>query len=565
MTIGFVIHTGVQAQLQRPGRALSLPDPFYYLTNFERVIASLDARYAQLWSAQEQQFIAVFATLPRGARALLVRMVIRKGELFRASRLNYPEIGATSAAVAPLLELAWVERKSSLEVDELSRLFTKSQLLDHFAQPGIDRRLNKSDVIAALRAQHPVPVPLQAWQGASGDCIYLLRAAALCDLLRLMFFGNFHQDWSEFVLADLGLLSYEKIRHSLHSTAFRTRAHIEALLRLDRCRRLLTEENQVERIAAQMPPRVADCDWLEELRQRLLFQIAQAHERKPDWVSALLGYSACRHRGARMRAIRLHERASQWDIARKLCLAAAQSPESPVESRFAQRLLPRLDRKLGLRGTPAPLITAVPSFELAQTVPSSEAAVEYVVRDRLALEGRGECTVHYVENSLVLSLFGLLCWRAIFEPIPGAFFHDFQHGPADLLSGHFYERRRRSFEDCFAQLKSDRYRATIRERFADKMGIQSPFVSWASLSKGLLDSALACIPAAHLRLWFEWIVADLQNNRAGFPDLVQFWPMQRRYRLIEVKGPGDRLQDNQRRLLEFCVLHEMPVSVCYVR
>jgi hypothetical protein len=35
--------------------------------------------------------------------------------------------------------------------------------------------------------------------------------------------------------------------------------------------------------------------------------------------------------------------------------------------------------------------------------------------------------------------------------------------------------------------------------------------------------------------------------------------------LIEVKGPGDRLQNNQRRFLEFCVSHGMPVSVCYVR
>ncbi len=38
-----------------------------------------------------------------------------------------------------------------------------------------------------------------------------------------------------------------------------------------------------------------------------------------------------------------------------------------------------------------------------------------------------------------------------------------------------------------------------------------------------------------------------------------------RYRMVEVKGPGDRLQDNQRRFLEFCTLHKMPVSVCPVR
>jgi hypothetical protein len=35
--------------------------------------------------------------------------------------------------------------------------------------------------------------------------------------------------------------------------------------------------------------------------------------------------------------------------------------------------------------------------------------------------------------------------------------------------------------------------------------------------------------------------------------------------MIEVKGPGDRLQDNQRRLLEYCMSHGMPVEVCWVK
>lgn len=35
--------------------------------------------------------------------------------------------------------------------------------------------------------------------------------------------------------------------------------------------------------------------------------------------------------------------------------------------------------------------------------------------------------------------------------------------------------------------------------------------------------------------------------------------------MIEVKGPGDRLQDNQLRWLDFCAEHGMPVSVCYVQ
>ena len=35
--------------------------------------------------------------------------------------------------------------------------------------------------------------------------------------------------------------------------------------------------------------------------------------------------------------------------------------------------------------------------------------------------------------------------------------------------------------------------------------------------------------------------------------------------MIEVKGPGDRLQDNQLRWIEYCTLHGMPVSVCYLQ
>jgi hypothetical protein len=73
------------------------------------------------------------------------------------------------------------------------------------------------------------------------------------------------------------------------------------------------------------------------------------------------------------------------------------------------------------------------------------------------------------------------------------------------------------------------------------------------------------MPPAHLRKFFERILHDLGANRTGFPDLIQFWPDEARYRMIEVKGPGDRLQDNQRRWLAYCASHEIPVTVCYVQ
>ncbi|HBQ05252.1 MAG: VRR-NUC domain-containing protein, partial [Pseudomonadota bacterium] len=65
------------------------------------------------------------------------------------------------------------------------------------------------------------------------------------------------------------------------------------------------------------------------------------------------------------------------------------------------------------------------------------------------------------------------------------------------------------------------------------------------------------------------LLSDLKHNRAGLPDLIQLMPDapagKPRYRMIEVKGPGDRLQDNQRRWIDFFCRHDMPVEVCHVR
>jgi len=539
-------------------------DPFYYLNNFEAVLCSLLDRYRDLLSAAERDFISHFDALPRASKALLVRMIMRKGELFRASKLNYVEIGETGAAIAPLLEAGWVDARPDLHVHDLQGLLSKAELMRYFSLPARHRRLNKADLVEILAGRFPDARPFETAGTGSVDVVYHLLARPLCERFKLMFFGNSRQDWSEFVLADLGIFAYETIEPSAHSRPFRTRADVEVFQQLHRCRELLDAGASADVVRAGLPP-AQDTDWLEDRRQKLLFNIARAYEKDGDSAAAAAVYSSCTHAGARVRLIRVYERGRQWEAARALCLIAQEMPEDEAELQQLRRLLPRLNRRLGMSRGSAPLASKIPSFELVLDAPADNRAAECHVRDYLAAQMPDGTAVQYVENGLINSLFGLLCWRAIFAPIAGAFFHDFHHGPADLSSARFYRRREREFSECFRLLDSGRYCMAIRQAYAEKSGIQSPFVAWGLLNRTLLERALTCFPAAHLRLWFEWIARDIQSNRAGFPDLVQFWPDERRYRLIEVKGPGDRLQDNQRRLLEFCSLHQMPVSVCYVR
>jgi hypothetical protein len=113
--------------------------------------------------------------------------------------------------------------------------------------------------------------------------------------------------------------------------------------------------------------------------------------------------------------------------------------------------------------------------------------------------------IYYVENSLINALFGLLCWEAIFKPLPGAFFHPFHRGPVDLHSADFRQRRAPEFAASLAALDSGLYRERIRQTYAEKFGIQSPFVVWPVMTAQLLELALTCIPAQHLKHAFERI------------------------------------------------------------
>jgi hypothetical protein len=135
----------------------------------------------------------------------------------------------------------------------------------------------------------------------------------------------------------------------------------------------------------------------------------------------------------------------------------------------------------------------------------------------------------------------------------------------DLKEPEFAGRRQPIIDACFAQLETGEYLETIRRRFLEKTGTSTAFVAWGLIDAALLELALSCIPSAHLRLFFQRILDDIRENCTGLPDLIQFWPQEQRYRLIEVKGPGDRLQNHQQRWAQFCSTHDIPVCIAYVQ
>ncbi|AXK62468.1 VRR-NUC domain-containing protein [Burkholderia sp. IDO3] len=537
------------------------PPAFYYLTNFERALAWLGERYDDLLDEREHAFLRHFPQLPQASRALLVRMLMRNGSDFRASKLVYDEIGCPHDAAAPLVALGWVDPAPALSLDELFALLTKADLLKVFPALAAHVGERKPEWLERLRPAHDVAQPLHAWCEQADDRVLRVTVGALCDRLRLMFFGNLHQDWSEFVLADLGVFQYESVPFAPSSRAFQQRDDVDTYLALQTCREALDawpDDLPFDDLLRAIDAVSCVQPWLATRRAKLLFTLGQRCERRADWPAALDAYARGAWPGSRHRRIRVLERCGRDDDALALALDARNGFESDEERQRVERMLPRLQRRVGQRGERAHAAPDVPRETLVLARPDAFVSVEFAVRDHLA---RPEAPVHYVENTLINSLFGLLCWEPVFAAVPGAFFHPFQRGPADLHAPDFAMRRTDAFAACFAQLDSGAYRDTILRHYATKAGLQSPFVFWGVLTDELLDEALACLPPEHLRLWFTRVLADIRSNRSGLPDLVRFWPGERRYELIEVKGPGDRLQDNQTRWLAYCIAHGMPVRV----
>ncbi len=555
---------------------------FYYLQNFHVALDWLQTRYADVLQAHELSFMREFTALPEASRALLVRMIMRRGDIFRTGKLVYEEIGCVHSAAAPLLELGWLDGNAPMTLAEACSQLRNAEIRMVFARDGEGhvRRWagsRRAAMLEQLDPQYPAAQPWRHWWPQAQEDAWRVTVAELCRRLRLMFFGNLHQQWSEFVLADLGVFKYERVALSRQARAFTHSRDIDCWLALQLCREGVDDGVDHAELSQALDTLVSTNAWLARRRDRVRFVLGQRAERAGQWDDALSCYANNTEPASTYRHARVLERAGRWQQALELAQAAVAgrqgaqvaagepashtTPACEAGAQKLARLIPRLQHRLGLARTR----NAAPTCrrEVSTLVlPVSEERVERAVCRHLHSD---IAPVFYVENALVNGLFGLLCWEVVFADVPGAFFHPFQSGPADLHDHGFARRRTAQIEAAMASLAQDTWREVVRDRYVRKYGVLSPFVHWSALTPALLDLALACIPGEHLRIWVERLLADLRANRTGWPDLIQFFPERATYEMIEVKGPGDRLQDNQIRWLDYGAAHDMPMRVVHVR
>ncbi len=540
--------------------------PRYYRDNFLQLCNAVEALYGDLLHPDERDFLQRWRHLPEHAQCLYVRLVSRVGPWFRRSKLGYAEIGDLAEPLADLSAAGLLATSADVGLDQQARLFTLVEWRAAFAAhlPAAQPR-TKPELLALIAAlQWPDADVLGVLLEATADQLLAPVGGDTVELLQLLFFGNRRQGLTDFVLSDLGIARYYPYTLDRQQRLFSCRDAVDeyrAWEELADVHWLLQEAGDSDgfvALAEQLlatPPRFATT---ERRHWKLCNRLARKLERDGELALAARLYGCSQLHPARERLVRVLENTGACTQALEQCRQLLAQPWCEEEREAAQRILPRLLRQLG-QPPPARRRDRVQTLDLA--LPKVEFGVEIAVARHLAMDWHA---VHYVENALFNSLFGLAFWEQIFAPVAGAFLNAFQSVPADMYQQGFSQRRQALLDARLAELAGVDLYPELLAALHRYGGYQCRWVSWPLLSAPLLEQVLACVPREHLLAIWQRMLFDPGENRRGFPDLIALGDAPGSYCLIEVKGPGDQLQHGQRRWLRFFAEQSVPACVARV-
>jgi len=541
--------------------------PDYYLQNFCCVLDLVEDQYRDLLSEAESDFVKKFRDLDCEAKMLLVRMLCRSRDVFRRQKLQYREISDVDLALDRLLNVGLVKKVLPTQVDLLIPLFSKSEWCQKLSPLPIDTAiLNGLKVKTRPELDRWLAENVHAIPHGESELVVQLAVQDIFTVLKLLFFGNLHQDLSEFVVQDLGLIRYPNYQICAESRMFNSRRQINSYIDYYRLLDSISLDVGKEGVASLVELN----DWIERLSEieagdsilarrldRTKLTLARQVERAGELHSALASYEKVIRPPARERRARILAKLDRQQESLDLCREILEKSHSDEERGFASQFGHRLAKRMGQ------------SWDDIETYRPEE--------ERVSLDNCGEsveeCAAGYfrarglhcavVENALFLGVFGLFYWDLLYAAVPGAFTHPFQLRAHDLYEDDFLVRRASLFCALEKDLVQRMPLARLIDTFRRHRGEANAFVDWRALDEDLLSRACTVIPLSHWRAVFTRLWSNLKENRSGFPDLIVF-DREASYTLVEVKAPNDKLQKNQQRWMEYFSQYNIPHRVLHV-
>ncbi len=526
--------------------------PDYYVNYFLKMLNTVEQRYADILPTSDSSFLKNLRQVSTDALRLLIRLYLRKGPLFLANKLNYTEITDIQQALTELEFLELIDIDPIVFAYELTEILPISQSRSYFSLA--DPKIKKTDLIYQLFQNNSQTKQCSEWGVL--EPVITPRNYETLRQLQLLYFGNERQSLTEFILEDIGQFKYERYSLSKENRLFTSLTEIQQIIQLNDLAQtfyMMSDEKQwddlielADKLSNIRPEFAAVKKW-----QKLANKLAYRLEQQGHLELALNFYTKNPKPPSRERRIRIYFKQGRFDDALQALNAIASNPLSHEEFAFYRRFINKVNKKLSL-----------PEIQFKQkiinqnqiTIPNNGQPVEVQAINHL-----GSCL--WWENSLPLGIFGLIHWQIIFADIPKVWHQPFQTAPSDIYDSDFIAARTQQLEKLNS-LTKEVWRKLISDNWHEKYNIKNPFVNWKILD---LEATLTCFDALTKDQWlgiFNHLLSDLRNHRSGFPDLFQ--ATESNYKFIEIKGPGDKLRDNQIQWLEVFSNLNINCEVCYV-
>ena len=511
---------------------------FYYRQHFLELLDFVSAHYPHILSQEQRDLITAFARLEPAAQCLYVRLANRKGKIFAANKLRYPEIGALERPLSALSAGGWVGSPGPELFEDVLSCLTKQTLHSFAARsfPGLSRSLKKAELIAFV-GEH--------W--AAEEFIHELEPGRLLvqqrtdwvRFLLFLYFGECRDGLSRFTMRDMGLVRTRSYRDS-YEARFADRE--EALETYFFARRLREFERGTARQRKTILAGVSEWPRPEsgpaaQLRDRLAFETGRALEKSGRSEQAMSVYDLADSPQCRERTVRLLFASGRTEAARARLEACLDEPRSDEEWFFANDLY---HQKFGRKRTSSltDTLRAADAIELDEAHSGSpeRAAIDHF--ERLGQRA------YRAENTLWRSLLGVMFWDELFGAAAASPHSPFEGLPAALREGSFEDRHSESIGRKLADLSDPagtkrRLLKTITRHFGTPNGVFRWRRSMAEVMFALIDHADHRALASMLRL----MCRDYTRTRYGFPDLLVIDDEGARF--VEIKAEGDQIRRNQ--------------------
>ena len=511
---------------------------FYYHEHFMEMLEFVSSHYSHVLSKLHTDLISQFRALPRPAQCLYVRLVNRKGRVFAANKLRYPELGNTQTVVRDLAENGWAgapEEQHYLHV--LSHL-TKSEisgvLLPMYT--GMSRSLKKDELIRFAQ-EHCCASDFMA--KLNTDRLLVQRRVDEIRYILFLYFGRVQDGLSQFTMRDLGLVRTQNLGENYeprYSDRVEAQQNYFYSLQLHRLNSAdaVGLARLVDDTSSWPSPHFASSA---NARDKLAYALGRKLERSGDLSAArqvyALGESAkCSERHVRV-LLALDERSD----AEQVLLRCIEKPRSEDEAIMAEDLYARKFRQKRT-STRTDELRAAETIDIdeSNSGSSERAAIDYFERQGLS--------AYRTENQLWRTYFGLLFWGDLFAGNTATRHSPFDFLPSSLADGTFYTHNTERVESRLALIDQPRLlkRALLKASTAN-YGRANGVFRWR---RSMLDALFAFVDRAAQapsRRMLRRLSQDYKESRYGYPDLLVL--DEDGVRFVEIKAEGDQLRQNQ--------------------